>query len=189
MSQRVYYSIGSIDGESISFRKEEISSITPAFTFKFRYIGIVIALSIIFLFVGKYYNISKRAVNPQSINSSNEYTFTMQKSMDSYNKTHINTDGFVFGYSSTKAINREEVMALQNVKGTTFQRLLRMSINEIYAKKGQIFQARDINDNYYQQFEWYHRTHKHIVEWDEFNEWEKQNLELLISIEKEYGYR
>ena len=64
-----------------------------------------------------------------------------------------------------------------------------MSINEIYARHGQIFNAGEVNDAHYQKYIWYRETNKHVVEWDEFNDIEKTNLRFLILLEEEYGYR
>lgn len=61
--------------------------------------------------------------------------------------------------------------------------------NEIYARHGQLFNAGEVNDTHYQKYSWYRETNKHGVKWEEFNNFEKTNLRLLISIEEEYGYR
>lgn len=102
---------------------------------------------------------------------------------------HIDEDGFVFAKSSSEVLSEEMVLALREDETVGFQRLLKMSINEIYARHGQLFNAGEVNDTHYQKYSWYRETNKHGVKWEEFNNFEKTNLRLLISIEEEYGYR
>lgn len=101
----------------------------------------------------------------------------------------IDGEGFVFAKSSREVLSEEMVLALREDETVGFQRLLRMSINEIYARHGQIFNAGEVNDAHYQKYIWYRETNKHVVEWDEFNDIEKTNLRFLILLEEEYGYR
>lgn len=101
----------------------------------------------------------------------------------------IDEDGFVFAKSSSEVLSEEIVLALREDETVGFQRLLKMSINEIYARHGQLFNAGEVNDTHYQKYSWYRETNKHGVKWEEFNNFEKTNLRLLISIEEEYGYR
>lgn len=177
------YSIGSEDGKSISFKKEETAFIGPTITVKFKYI-IIVLLMIFFIFGNEHLKIS------DTIDTIIDKFSTIISDIYSYSELPVSKDGFVFEDSSVRIITKEEILDLQNTKTSTFQRLLRMSINEIYARKGQIFHTKEVNDNYYGQYDWYRDIpNKHIVKWNEFNEQEKANLRLLISIEEYYGYR
>lgn len=181
------YSVGSDDGKGISFKREKIDFIGPTFTIKFWHIGIIAVFIICFIFSNIYLNIPSRIKTLFTV-VANESSPTVPETQASYSEP-VFADGFVFKYSNTRTLTREEVLAFQNAKNPTFQRILRMAINEIYARKGQAFRIGEINDNYYQQYEWYVKTAKHAVDWSEFNEYEKENLRLLISIEEEYGFR
>lgn len=177
------YSIGSEDGKSISFREEETAFIGPTITIKFKYI-IVILLIIFFTFNSENLKIS------DTIGTIINKFSTIISDIYYHSELPVSKDGFVFEDSSVRILTKEEILDLQNTKRSTFQRLLRMSINEMYARKGQIFNTKEVNDNYYGQYDWYRDiTNKHIVKWNEFNEQEKANLRLLISIEEYYGYR
>lgn len=183
------HSIGSDDGKSISFKDEKVTFIGPTFSIKFWHIGIAIIFAISILLGSKYLNMSNTGDELQNVITTTNKSSTITPESTSYDsETPFSKNGFVFEDSSTRILTREEILTLQNVEGITFQRLLRMSINEIYARKGQVFQAGEINDSYYQQFEWYTNTSKHTVKWEEFSEQEKANLRLLILIEREYGY-
>lgn len=85
--------------------------------------------------------------------------------------------------------NNQGAYVSKNEAYALAQTVLRMSINEIYARHGQLFNVGEVNDIHYQKYNWYRETNKHVVEWDEFNDIEKTNLRFLISIEEEYGYR
>ena len=187
MQKHINYSVGSNDGKSISFKKEDTIFIGQTFTLKFWHISIIVAIIIFIILVCKYLDIS-RGIMTSFTTTTNESITIVPEDNTSYSK-QVFTDGFVFKDSNTRILTREEVLAFQNTEGPTFPRILRMAINEIYARKGQVFRTGGINDNYYQQYEWYVETSKHTVEWNEFNEQEKANLRLLISIEEEYNYR
>lgn len=173
------YSIGSDDGKSISFQKEEGTFVGLDVTIKFKYVIAVIICAVLILGGTSYYcsvHSELSGAEVQDATTRNE----VQSPID---------DGFVFAKSSSEVLSEEMVLALREDETVGFQRLLRMSINEIYARHGQMFNAEEVNDIYYQKYSWYKETNKHVVEWEEFNDIEKTNLRLLISIEEEYGYR
>lgn len=188
MQKHTNYFVGSDDGKSISFKEEKNAFIGPTCTIKFKHIGIIISLIICCLFCNKQLK-TPSVTDKISFGDGKIGNESKVNKDSSYSDTFFSEDGFVFKDSNTKEISYEEIMALQNVDGPTFQRLIRMGINEIYSRRGQIFNAGGINDNYYRQYEWYNNTYKHMVKWEEFNEQEKANLRLLILIEEEYGYR
>lgn len=174
------YSVGSEDGRSISFQKEEDDFVGLDITIKFKYvIAVIIGVAVIIGGTSCYSSVYLE----QDVDEVQD-TYTQNKVQSS-----IDEEGFVFAKSNSEVISEEMVFALSDDGAVGFQRLLRMSINEIYARHGQRFNVGDVNDIYYQKYSWYRKTNKHIVEWDEFNDIEKTNLRFLISIEEEYGYR
>ena len=169
-----------MDGKSISFQKEEGAFVGLDVTIKFKYVIVVIICAVAIMGGTSYYS----SVYPEQKVTDVQDTVT-QNEMQS----PVDDEGFVFAKSSSEVLSEEMVLALSNDETVGFQRLLRMSINEIYARHGQMFNAGEVNDIHYQKYNWYRETNKHVVEWDEFNDIEKANLRFLISIEEEYGYR
>lgn len=174
------YSVGSEDGKSISFQKEEGAFVGLDVTIKFKYVIAVIICAVLIIGGTSYYGSVHSELNGAEVQD----TVTWNEV-----QPPINDNGFVFAKSSSEVISEEMVLALKEDETVGFQRLLRMSINEIYARHGQMFNAGEVNDTHYQKYSWYRETNKHVVEWDEFNDIEKSNLRFLISIEEEYGYR
>lgn len=174
------YSVGSEDGRSISFQKEEGAFVGLDVTIKFKYVIVVIICAVAIMGGTSYYS----SVYPEQKVAEVQDTVT-QNEMQS----PVNDEGFVFAKSSSEVLSEEMVLALSDDRTVGFQRLLRMSINEIYARHGQMFNDGEVNDIHYQKYNWCRETNKHVVEWDEFNDIEKANLRFLISIEEEYGYR
>lgn len=169
-----------MDGKSISFQKEEGAFVGLDVTIKFKYVIVVIICAVAIMGGTSYYS----SVYPEQKVTDVQDTVT-QNEMQS----PVDDEGFVFAKSSSEVLSEEMVLALSNDETVGFQRLLRMSINEIYARHGQLFNDGEVNDIHYQKYNWYRETNKHVVEWDEFNDIEKANLRFLISIEEEYGYR
>ncbi len=169
-----------MDGKSISFQKEEGAFVGLDVTIKFKYVIVVIICAVAIMGGTSYYS----SVYPEQKVTDVQDTVT-QNEMQS----PVDDEGFVFAKSSSEVLSEEMVLALSDDRTVGFQRLLRMSINEIYARHGQLFNDGEVNDIHYQKYNWYRETNKHVVEWDEFNDIEKANLRFLISIEEEYGYR
>lgn len=177
ISKRYY--VGSGDGRSIDFRSEEEQFRGFDFKINFRYVGAIIMLLVLLLNVNKYIS---------SLDTSEVLGAEDAASITISNES-LDANGFVFGNSSERVLTEEEVLLLLENEEPGFQRLIRMAINEIYARHGHVFKADGINAAYYQKYAWYNELEKHLVKWEEFNEIEKTNLRLLISIEEEYGYR
>ncbi len=180
MSSIERYFVGSEDGRSISFQKEDCTFVGLDFTIKLEYVIALIVCAIVVICGTSYYN----SIYPKQSVTEVQDTVIQNKAQVS-----IDDEGFVFAESSNEVLSKEIVLALNDDLTVGFQRLLRMAINEIYARHGQMFMVGEVNDIHYQKYSWYRETNKHIVEWDEFNDIEKENLRLLISVEEEYGYR
>ena len=170
------YSVGSEDGRSISFQKEEGAFVGLDVTIKFKYVIVVIICAVAIMGGTSYYS----SVYPEQNVAEVQDTVT-QNEMQS----PVDDEGFVFAKSSSEVLSEEMVLALSNDETVGFQRLLRMSINEIYARHGQMFNAGEVNDIHYQKYNWYRETNKHVVEWDEFNDIEKAKEVLQLISNKD----
>ena len=170
------YLVGSADGKSISVQKEEYAFVGFDVTIKFKHMIAVIVCVVAIMAGISFYS---------SIYPEQNITEVQETVAHNEARSPIDDEGFVFAKSSSEVLSKEMVMALRDDETVGFQRLLRMSINEIYARHGQIFNAVEVNDTHYQKYSWYRETNKHIVEWDEFNDIEKTNLRILISLEEE----
>ena len=58
-------------------------------------------------------------------------------------------------------------------------------INEIYARKGYDFTG-TAYENYFSQKSWYAPVKGKIVQESEINQYEKENIDLLVKLEKNY---
>lgn len=108
------------------------------------------------------------------------------------NNLSLNTTGFVFSDSSHTTITEEDISNLKYralASEYTHQELLRFAINEIYARHGHSFSIGGKYSNFYNQFDWYNKLPKKKVLWSDFNSTESTNLNLLLQVEKENGYR
>ena len=81
------------------------------------------------------------------------------------------------------------VLALSNDETVGFQRLLRMSINEIYARHGRKFLDEGLQE-YFNGKSWYNGT----IEPDDFkedmlSEIERTNEDTIVNYETKMGYR
>ena len=178
MTSSERYFAGSEDGRSISFLREEGAFVGLDITIKLKHV-IVVIICAVAIIGGINYHVypEQNTAEVQDTVAVNEVQFP------------VDDEGFVFAKSSSEVLSEKQVFALDNDETVGFQRLLRMSINEIYARHGQIFNAGEANDIHYQKYSWYREINKHVVEWGEFNDIEKINLGFLNSIEKAYGYR
>lgn len=163
------YFVGNED-KKIIFKTEDSKFHGIDVTIKTRYIIIVLLLAISVI-LGRYCTNIKEMINI--------YT----------NSYPLDRNGFIFDDSSKRVLSEAEVLKFKDNQKMEFRKILRSAINEIYARHGYIFGKNTENEKYYQKFQWYKDTQKHSVCWDEFNDTEKKNLRLLISIEIRYGYR
>ena len=173
------YSVGSEDGRSISFQKEEGAFVGLDVTIKFKYVIVVIICAVAIMGGTSYYS----SVYPEQNVAEVQDTVT-QNEMQS----PVDDEGFVFAKSSSEVLSEEMVLALSNDETVGFQRLLRMSINEIYARHGRKFKDEGLNQ-YFSAKSWYHPS----IEPDQFNEsvfneYEIANRKLIADYEKKMGY-
>lgn len=98
-------------------------------------------------------------------------------------------NGFIFQNSSYALLATTDIENLRARENSdiTFGDMLQYAINEIYARHGRRFTAAEYN-NFYTKYEWYTPTVNEVY-WEEFNEFEKNNITLLLNVQKECGYR
>lgn len=100
-------------------------------------------------------------------------------------------EGYFFKESNTAYLDKTAVReryasiytATQNADTTA--RDIRYAINEIYAKKGYDFTGSDY-EYYFFDREWYKPIQGKVVREEELNQFEKANIDFLVSLEKEY---
>lgn len=155
-----------------------------------------LALSLIFCFF--YYNVSY--TNVQSSSQSFEHIVTSNNS--SNNQSGIESiqskndiinfikssfplsDGMVFPNSSLNIISSSELDHLRaDYSENVYAILLRMSVNEIYARNGYIF-SDPIWKSYYNAQNWYTPVSEYNINFDSMNDNELTNLQMLLSLEK-----
>lgn len=97
--------------------------------------------------------------------------------------------GFIFYNSHERYLSRDEVMALRDSEEYDFKTLLGFARNEIYARKGYPFSEGGKYYTYYMQYEWYQNMEHGEVTDSMINDYERANIDLIVGIEKEEGYR
>lgn len=108
---------------------------------------------------------------------------------ETQNYAGFDENGFLFGDSDSRYLTEEEIYQLQYIEGYDFQTLLGFARNEFYARKGYAFNPDGKYYAYYMQYGWYSGMEHGEVTDDMFNEYERKNLDLIIRIEVEMGYR
>lgn len=122
-------------------------------------------------------------------------TFEIQKTKDLYDLSQTAAEyrdtGTIFKDSNTSFLDETEVRERylneytisQDPRGIVSG--IRYAINEIYARKHYDFTGTDY-ENYFNDKSWYSPIPGKIVAEEELNSYEKQNINLLVKIEKEY---
>lgn len=95
--------------------------------------------------------------------------------------THV-TDGYILMNSDSAYLTDADLSNLSKTE-------LRMARYEIYARHGRVFSDQEVAD-YFGQYDWYHAdVEPGDFEETELNEYEKANVDLLVSYEQFMGYR
>ena len=90
----------------------------------------------------------------------------------------------VFPNSSLNIISSSELDHLRaDYSENVYAILLRMSVNEIYARNGYIF-SDPIWKSYYNAQNWYTPVSEYNINFDSMNDNELTNLQMLLSLEK-----
>lgn len=94
----------------------------------------------------------------------------------------------IFDKCSSNYLEEGEIYKLYSDK-ESFCEQLQFYINLIYARHGQAFERGGASDAYFQEQEWYEQLVKKEVGYEELNEFEQENVNLLVGILKREGYR
>lgn len=100
----------------------------------------------------------------------------------------FDADGFVFPDSNEAYLTEDDLYELQYFEDYEFKDLLGFARNEIYARHGFQFNENGKYHPFYSQYEWYNELEHGDVSEDELNEYELQNVSLIVRIETEEGF-
>lgn len=93
-------------------------------------------------------------------------------------------NGMIFSDSSSEIISDEKIQELQTKYDVKiYAVLIRMGVNEIYARYGYVFTTSPWN-TYYDQQKWYKPTPQNNIDFSSFNETEILNLKKLLQEEE-----
>lgn len=101
----------------------------------------------------------------------------------------FDSSGFVFPDISERYLTEAEVLALEGSSGYSQEDLLRLAINDVYAKHGKKFDSNGELGQHYSSCQWYCNTPAREVSFNDFNSYEYDNVNLLVRISRELGYR
>lgn len=92
--------------------------------------------------------------------------------------------GNIFAESNEKYLTVKDVVQVlkELPEDVQSKEVLRLAINEIYARKGYDFSA-TAYENYFSRTDWYQEIEKRDITEEMLNTYEKSNIDLLISIE------
>lgn len=92
---------------------------------------------------------------------------------------HQSSSGYILEYSNSVNLTRSDIDYLSQYE-------VKLALYEIFARHGKIFSDSALNE-YFQSFSWYQPS----ANFDDsvLNEYEKNNLDLLISYQRSMGYR
>lgn len=101
----------------------------------------------------------------------------------------FDAEGFIFSSSNAEYLNEEMLDALRYVDGFDFGELLGFARNEIYARHGFPFNVDGKYYAHYSQYEWYNSIEHNDVPEENLNQYEKANIDFIVSVEEREGYR
>ena len=94
------------------------------------------------------------------------------------------TTGFAFPQSDTIVLTQADINSLHLVEGYSYEDMLRFAINEMYARRGYLFQT-ERYAQFYNNYAWYYGYLSADETVTHFGEVEWYNLNLLLSAENE----
>lgn len=107
-----------------------------------------------------------------------------------YEDGFFNNEGLIFPDSYLRYLNRYEIESRAVNYTYSEKDSLQFMINEMYARRGARF-VNSRNQNHYNQYSWYRNLEKYELEslTPYFNKYEAANMDLIVKIMKEKGYR
>lgn len=97
-------------------------------------------------------------------------------------------DGFIFRNSSREYLGEADLKRLEEISKETdysYKDLIRFGVNEIYARYGYAFEKGGKYEQHYGSYDWYQTMQKGKAAYEQFNIYEKANIDLLVSLENE----
>lgn len=98
-------------------------------------------------------------------------------------------DGFIFPYSSEAYLDEDSIYTLNKYEDYKFKALLGFARNEIYARHGFKFKDGGKYDEFYSQYDWYNEMKHRDMEDSDLNEYEIENIRLIVQVEEQEGFR
>ena len=99
----------------------------------------------------------------------------------------IHSAGIVFPDSDSRLLNNKDIDNLWDTEGFTAKELLRLAVNEIYARNHYLFKT-EYYKIFYTRYDWYSGYLEEAEVSKAFNEYERENIEFLVAIEKQHGF-
>ena len=97
--------------------------------------------------------------------------------------------GYTFAKADSEVLKEEDLRKIYDqeklIGEVSPAYSIRIAINEIYARKGYDFTG-TAYENYFSQKSWYAPVKGKIVQESEINQYEKENIDLLVKLEKNY---
>lgn len=112
-----------------------------------------------------------------SFDSENDILYYIENNVALY-------DGMIFPNSSSEEIPDDQLFDIQSKYPLkVFSMLIRMGVNEIYARHGYVF-SKTIWATYYSNLSWYCENPYETIDFSYFNDTEIQNIKKILSIEE-----
>lgn len=98
-------------------------------------------------------------------------------------------DGFLFPDSAGRFLSKAEIEERRDESSLNYKDFLGYARNEIFARWGYPFKEGGVYHEHYSNYDWYKNMKPYAVVYNEFNKYEKENVNLIIELEKENGFK
>ena len=124
-------------------------------------------------------NLANTGNNSQVLEFWDYYNALLGRNVMDATIRHQSGNGYILEYSNSTELTRADIDYLSQYE-------VKLAVYEIFARHGKIFSDQALNE-YFQAFNWYHPS----SDFDDsvLNEYEKHNLDLLVSYQRSMGYR
>lgn len=124
-------------------------------------------------------NLANTGNNSQVLEFWDYYNALLGRNVMDATIRHQSGNGYILEYSNSTELTRADIDYLSQYE-------VKLAVYEIFARHGKIFSDQALNE-YFQAFSWYQPS----SDFDDsvLNEYEKHNLDLLISYQRSMGYR
>lgn len=124
-------------------------------------------------------NLANTGNNSQVLEFWDYYNALLGRNVMDATIRHQSGNGYILEYSNSTELTRADIDYLSQYE-------VKLAVYEIFARHGKIFSDQALNE-YFQAFNWYQPS----SDFDDsvLNEYEKHNLDLLVSYQRSMGYR